>query len=187
MEARIPYFKNPGAENTDAVLRLVKQRAGELGIKTVVMASTSGASAVRAMEILNGLNVIFVSIVTGLKEADAQPFGQEARKEVEAKGATVLITTHAFSGLSRALRTKYQMHGLGDIIADTLRIFGQGMKVACEIVLMAADSGLVSTGKDIISVGGSISGADTAVVLKPTNTHSFFDLKVREIICKPRL
>jgi hypothetical protein len=187
MEARVPYFKNPGAENTDAVLRLVKQRAGELGIKSIVIASTSGASAVRAMEILEGLKVIFVSHVTGLKEADFQPFRQEARKAVEAKGATVLITTHAFGGLSRALRTRYQTPGLGDIIADTLRIFGQGMKVACEVALMAADSGLVSTNEDIISVGGSVSGADTAVVLRPTHTHTFFDLKVREIICKPHL
>jgi hypothetical protein len=52
---------------------------------------------------------------------------------------------------------------------------------------MAADAGLISTCEDAIAVGGTRSGADTAVVLKPTNTHAFFDLKIKEIVCKPRL
>jgi hypothetical protein len=77
------------------------------------------------------------------------------------------------------------MYVLGEIIADTLRIFGQGMKVVCEISMMAADSGLVHTDEDVIAIAGSSRGADTAVVLKPVNTHNFFDLKIREILCKP--
>ncbi|MFH0942124.1 MAG: pyruvate kinase alpha/beta domain-containing protein [Chloroflexota bacterium] len=183
---RITYFENPGTENTEAVLRLVKKRAGELGIKTIVIASTRGETAVQAMEILGGFKVIFVSHTAGFREADSQEFSREAHQAVEAKGATVLTTTHAFGGLSRAVRNKYDTPGLGDIVAGTLRIFGEGMKVVCEIALMAADSGLVSTAEDIISVAGTGHGADTAVVLRPVNTHRFFDLKVREIICKPR-
>lgn len=185
MEARITYFENPGVENTDAVLRLVRQRAEELSIKSIVMASTTGESALKAVEILKGMKVIFVSHVTGFNQTDVQQFSQEARKAVEARGATVLTTAHALGGLSRALRNQYQVPGPGDIIADTLRIFGQGMKVVCEIAAMAADSGLVGTGEDIIAVAGSSRGADTAVVLKPTNSHAFFSLKVREILCKP--
>jgi hypothetical protein len=183
---RITYFDNTGEENTDAVLSMVKQRAGELGIKTIVIASTRGKSALKAMESLSGFKVIFVTHSTGLKEDDAQEFSREIRQAVEAKGATVLTTTHAFGGLSRAQRTtKYQAPGLGDTVADTLRLFGEGMKVVCEIAVMAADSGLVKTTEDIISVGGSSRGADTAVVLKAVHAHHFFEMKVREIICKP--
>ena len=187
MEAKITYFEKTGAENTDAVLGVVKQRAQELGIKTIVMASTTGESTTSAMEILKGLNIIFVTHVTGFKEADVQQFSPEIRKTIEAGGATVLTTAHAFAGLNRTLRTKYEMPGFGDIIADTLRIFGQGMKVVCEIAAMAADSGLVKTGEEIICVGGSGHGAYTAVVLRPTNSHTFFKLRIREILCKPHL
>ena len=74
---------------------------------------------------------------------------------------------------------------IGDIIANTLRIFGQGMKVVCEITLMAADSGLARTDEDVIAIAGSSRGADTAVVLAPVNSQDFFDLKVKEILCKP--
>jgi hypothetical protein len=55
---------------------------------------------------------------------------------------------------------------------------------------MAADGGLVRTDEEIIAIastGRGGGGADTAVVLKPVNAHRFFDLKVKEILCKPRL
>lgn len=182
----ITYFKNPGVENTETVLRLVKQRAGDLGIKTIVIASTRGETALKAIESLNGFKVIFVSHTAGFKDADSQEFSRETRGKVEALGAAIVTTTHAFGGLGRAVRKKWGSPETGDIVASTLRVFGEGMKVVCEIALMAADAGLVSTREDIISVGGTSRGADTAVVLKPVNAHRFFDLKVREIICKPR-
>ena len=97
----------------------------------------------------------------------------------------MLTTTHAFAGVSRAMRTKHNMYLLGDILADTLRVFGQGMKVACEIPMMAADSGLVHTDEDIISIAGTDGGADTVIVLTPVNSQYFFDLRVKEILCKP--
>lgn len=185
MEAKIVYFENPGEENTEEVLRIAKQRAEELGIKTILVASTSGNTAVKAMEAFKGLRVIAVSHVTGMREPDTQEFTEENRKIVESKGGVVLATTHALGGLSRAMRNKYNMYVWGEVIADTLRIFGQGMKVVCEIAMMAADSGLVYTDEDVIAITGSSRGSDTAVVLKPVNTHSFFDLKIREILCKP--
>jgi hypothetical protein len=52
---------------------------------------------------------------------------------------------------------------------------------------MAADAGLIRTDEEAIGIGGSGGGADAAVVLQPANTHTFFDLRVKEIICKPRL
>jgi hypothetical protein len=97
----------------------------------------------------------------------------------------VLTAAHAFGGFGRAVRSKLGTYQVDEIVAYTLRVFGQGTKVALEVALMAADAGAVAVGQPIISVGGTGEGADTAVVLVAANTHSFFDLKVREIICKP--
>jgi len=185
MELKTVYFEKPGSENTEEVLRMAKQRAEELGIKTIVVASTRGDTAVRAVEVFNKSRVIVVSHSTGLREPDTQEFTEESRKIVESKGGTILTTTHALGGLSRAMRKKFNMYVLGEVIADTLRIFGQGMKVVCEIAMMAADAGLVRTDEDVIAIAGSSRGADTAVVMKPVNTHDFFDLKIKEIMCKP--
>ena len=75
---------------------------------------------------------------------------------------------------------------IDEIIAHVLRLFSQGVKVACECACMAVDEGLVSSGEEAVSIGGTGKGADTAIVLKPSNTHTFFDSRILEIICKPR-
>ncbi len=185
MEGRIVYFDTPGPHNTEETLQIARQRAEELGIRTVVVATTVGATAARCAEVFEGYRVVAVTHVHGFRGPDTQEFTEEHRRAVEGRGGVVLTATHAFTGIGGAMRKKFNMHLLGDIIASTLRIFGQGMKVVCEIVLMAADAGLVRTDEPVIAIAGTGRGADTAVVLKPVNTNDFFDMKVQEILCKP--
>ena len=185
MESRIEYFETQGKENTEATLEIARRRADELGIKTIIVATTRGKTAARAVEVFQGLKVIAVTHVAGFREPNTQELTDENRQAIESKGGIILTATHAFWGMSRAMRRKYNMFVEGELIADTLRIFGQGMKVVVEIATMAADAGLVRTDEDVISVAGSGRGADTAVVLKPVNAHDFFEIKVREILCKP--
>jgi hypothetical protein len=180
------YFKKPGPSNTKKVLEAVSKRAEALSIRKVLVASHSGSTAFEALEILDpGIQIIAVTHVTGFREPDSQSLPEEARKELESKGVQVLTAQHAFGGVGRAVRNKLSTFQVDEIMAYTLRTFGHGTKVAIELTLMAADAGLVRTDEDVISVGGSRKGADTALVIKPTNTHNFFDLKVRQVICKP--
>lgn len=194
MESKIVYFDKPGDENTGATLTLARKRAEELGIKTILIASTFGKTAVKAMDALKGMRIIVVTHSAGFKGPNTQEFTDESKKIVEDNGGTVLTTTHAFGGISRAFRQgdipqTPATYVVGDLIASTLRIFGQGTKVACEIAIMAADAGLVRTDEEVISVAGTGSagrGADTALVLKPDYAQRFFDMRVKEVICKPR-
>jgi len=182
MASEIVYFSNSGSENTEEVLRIANRRVKELNIKNVVVASNSGETAVKAMGILEGVRVVAVSHVTGFNEPNVQQFTEENKRKVESKGGAVLTTCHAFSGLNAR-----KVGGAlpGDWIANTLRIFGAGTKVACEISIMAADAGMVRTDEDVIAIGGTRGGADTALVLKPANSMSPFELRVKEILCKP--
>jgi hypothetical protein len=195
MEAKTVYFEKRGSENTDTVLALAKQRAKELGIKIVVVASTTGKTAVKAIDALKELRVVVVTHTFGFREPNTREFSEDNRKIVESKGGTMLTTTHAFGGISRAFRQSEipqapATYVVGDLIASTLRVFSEGMKVACEIAVMAADAGLVRTDEEVIAIAGTGSaggGSDTAIVIQPSNAHRFFDLRVKEIICKPRL
>ena len=83
------------------------------------------------------------------------------------------------------MRRKFDTVGPAAIVAQTLRMFAQGMKVVVECAYMAADAGLIHMDRDIVSIAGSGRGADTAVVLKPSHLHTMFDLYVKEIIAKP--
>jgi hypothetical protein len=191
MELKTTYFEKPGgAENTAKTLSLAKARAKELGIKTVVVASTVGGTAVKAVDVFKGFKVIVVTHVAGFGDANTQEFTDDNRKMVESRGGIVLTAAHSFGGIHRALSNTMPpvpSSAIGDVVAMTLRMFGQGMKVACEIAAMAADAGLVRTDEEVIAIGGTGRGADTAVVVQPACTHRFFGLKVKEIICKPRL
>ncbi len=187
MEEKIVYFDKPGPGNTEEVLRLAQKRAQELGIKTIVVATNEGNTALRAIEVCKGVKIVAVTHSTGFKTPNFQELTVENRRKIEANGGVVLTTTHLFRGVSGAMLKQFNTHEIGVIIANTLRLMGQGMKVVIEISVMAADAGLVRTDEDIIAIGGSGRGADTAVVLRPVNSNDFFDLKVKEILCKPRL
>ncbi|MBI4187605.1 MAG: hypothetical protein HY529_00165 [Chloroflexi bacterium] len=186
MEGKIVYFEKPGRENTEEVFRLAKQRAEELGIKNIVVASTRGDAAARAVEVFGGMKVIAVSHITGYRQIDNQEFTEENKRKIERAGGAFLGTTEVLSGgIDRAMRNKFKMSFTADTIASTLRMLGQGIKVVCEISAMAADAGLVRTDEDVIAIGGTGRGADTAVVLRPANSTNFFDIRIKEILCKP--
>ncbi|MCL5264668.1 MAG: hypothetical protein M1343_05670 [Chloroflexi bacterium] len=183
----ITYFANSGRENTEQVGLLAARRAQELGIDTVLIASSTGASALKIIPYMAGRQVVVVSRSTGRMRPNVQEMPVEVRRQLESLGARVLTCQHAFGGVNRAIRRKFETYQVDEIIAAALRVFGDGTKVCIEISLMAADAGLVRTDQDVISIAGSSGGSDTALVLQPANAQDFFDLKVKEIICKPRL
>ncbi|MDO9391079.1 MAG: pyruvate kinase alpha/beta domain-containing protein [bacterium] len=181
------YFEKPGPANTAKTLELAGQRARELGIRTIIVATTSGATALDAARLLKDFNIVAVTHSTGFSAKDIQELSEENKAGLEKLGVKVLTCQHALGGVNRAVRFKLKTYQLDEIIAYTLRTMGQGFKVCLEIAMMAADAGLVSVKEEAVCIGGTGSGADTAVVLTPVNAQDFFDLKVHEIICKPRL
>ena len=181
------YFDSPGKENTGPTLEAAAKRAGELGVANILVATTSGETGLLAADVFAGNNLIIVTHSTGFWKPGYQQLKQEYRTQIENKGAKILTCQHSFGGVGRAVRRKWGTYELEELIASTLRTFGQGTKVAIEIALMAADAGLVPTEELCISVGGSAEGADTALLLQPVNAQDFFDLKIVEIVAKPRL
>jgi hypothetical protein len=178
------YFEKPGTINTEQTLSLAAARASELGLKEVVIASTSGETAFKAIDIFKDCSLIVVTYHGGFREPFKNVMSDSVRKKLVGQGVTVISATHALSGVERSVAKKHGGVYPVMLIADTLKLFGQGTKVAVEVAIMATDAGVLS-GKDIVSVGGSSKGADTALVLKPANQSSLFDMRIRETICKP--
>jgi len=185
-ESSITYFGNRGPENTDETLRLAKARADVLGIRDVVVASYTGMTGARAAKVFKGFNLVVVAGVYGFREPNKIGMLQENRSIIEAGGGRLLFTGHAFGMLGRAVHKKMGAIQVDEIVAHTLRLFSAGVKVGCEITCMAADAGLLEAGAEVVAIGGSASGADSAIVIKASNTHTFFESRILEIICKPR-
>ena len=144
MEKKINYFENPGSENTEKLIELVKERKEELGIENIVVASVTGKSSVEVSNSMPDANIISITHHAGFRGEDELELQQE------------------------------------------LRLFSQGVKVCVEISIMAADAGLIPTDKEVIALGGTAEGVDTAMVLKPAHMGNFFDLRINEIIAMPR-
>lgn len=178
---------NGGAEDTNVAIEVVKARLSKGDIVHVVVATTTGETAVRFAEALVGENVELVCVThhVGFSGGDTDQLEPENRDSVRRLGAKIVTATHALSGVGRAVSKAFGGTTSPEIIAHTLRLFGQGMKVCVEIAVMAADAGCIPTDKDVICVGGTGKGADTAVVMKPAHMNAFFDIRIREILCRP--
>jgi hypothetical protein len=125
--------------------------------------------------------------VFGFREPNKIAMTEENKSIIERNGGRPLFSGHAFGMLGRAVKNKFGTAQVDEVIAQVLRVFSQGVKVGCEITCMAADAGLIRAGTEVIAIAGSATGADTAIVLKASNTHTFFDTRILEIICKPRV
>jgi len=186
VERKTVYFQDPGEQNTESVLELVKNYAQAEGVRDIVVASTTGETGVKASRLFRGFNVVVVSHHVGFQEPGVWEMEEDNRKKILENGAKILTATHALSGVERAIRKNFGTIMPLELIAHTLRLFGEGTKVCVEITIMAADAGLIPVNREVIAIGGTGRGADTALVIKPATASSFFDLKIMEIIAKPR-
>jgi len=184
VEKRILYFDKPGKQNTDRTFELVRERAQELNIRQVVVASTHGHTAKRARVILKepDFELIAVSICAGFDD-QGWTMSPAERAALEELGINVLTSMHA---LGDDVNDVFGVSTPNRVVRETLYRFSQGMKVAVEICLMAADAGLIDMSKEVIAVAGTGEGADTAIVVRPAYAREFKDMEIREILAKPR-
>lgn len=186
----VVYFDSPGEQNTDQVLEVVRERLAKGGIKHVIVASGTGATARKAIAGLkdSGAQITIVTEQCGASKEGECDMSQDSEKELIGSGARLVRGTHALSGVERAINKKIGGGSRVETVAEALRsLFGQGMKVCVEITMMAADNGAIPVGdEEVIAVAGTSSGADTACVVRPAHASAFFKLEVRELLAMPR-
>jgi len=188
LEKTITYLEKGGPENTFQTLEAAKRRAKELGIKDVVIASTHGGTALKAAEIFKDLkvNLVAVSICESFRK-EGWAITKAEKKKLSESGVKVLTSIHALGdGVANAFTEKFGGRSIEEVVRETLYRFCQGMKVCVEVVLMAADAGLIAMDKEVMAIAGTGEGADTCIIVKPAYPRKFLDLEIREIVAKPR-
>ena len=191
-ERKIWYFDQPGPANTADAAKFAVERAKDLKITTIIVASTTGKTAEVFHEAMkgSGLSLVVVTHVVGFTKPGEWEFSQEIAGRLKKQGAKIVTGTHALSGLERALSRSPKVGGGSrtEAIAEALRrIVAIGLKVAVECVLIAADQGVIGIDEEVVAAGGTASGADTVCVIRPAHTADFFGLQVREIVAMPRV
>jgi hypothetical protein len=183
----IVYFTDKGPSNTGRTIECAVDCCREQSIAKIVVASSSGETALKLREMADpACEVIAVTYCAGSRFADKVEAFNANRQKVEKAGIKIVRGIHALSATERTFENKYGAKLIPlNLVSDSLRMFGQGMKVCVEVAIMAAEHGFVTPSEEIIVLGGSGTGADTAVVLRPAFAAAMFDLKIQQILCKP--
>ena len=185
----ITYFEKQGNDYTDELIKAVKDKLeASSDIKRILIASATGESALKLYGAIEDFDVEIINVThhMGFSGENESDISDEMVKKLEDVGIKTYFGAHAFSGAARGVTNKYGGYSPLDIVADTLRMFSHGIKVAAEISIMAADAGLVPVGEDIIAIGGRGHGVDSAVILTPVNAKDLFNLQFHEIIAMPK-
>lgn len=126
------YFLKAGPANTARTLELARSRAGALGLRKVLVATTTGATGAQATQALQGLEIVAVAHSTGFGKPDTQELTARNREAIEVAGGTILTCQDAFGGVGRAVRKRLGTYQVDEIIAFALRTLGEGIKVVAE-------------------------------------------------------
>lgn len=188
----ITYFAKPGKGNTEAVVRAIAERLALGGLDTVIAASTTGYTALALSDAIgDSARIISVAETALLREwgHDYPCLDPSTRTELERRGVVVADKIPYLFHSSVLDYSEWKMPTPETILRETLYAFGQGMKVAVEVVLIAVACGFVGPFADVIAVGGSSRGADTAIVMNATFPNHAFSkdrakrLRIKEILC----
>ena len=191
------YFNVCGQVNTEKTLKLAIQRAHELNIKRLVVASETGLSALKAADMLrgSGIDLIVVTSAAGTKIENTiigdLRIGISDRKiwnQLEENGAKIVRATDPLYNIAAALERK-GVSTSATLIRFCLGMISSGTAVCVTATLMATDNGVLREGEEVVAVAGSWIGLDTALVIRAANSVNLFKtgaMQIREIICKPR-
>ena len=86
MEAKTVYFRDRGKGNTEETFRLAKERADQLGIRDIIVASYTGYTALKALEYFQGYNLVIVAGVFGFREPNQDRLPPEVKEEIKTLG-----------------------------------------------------------------------------------------------------
>ncbi|BCB96161.1 hypothetical protein JZK55_10830 [Dissulfurispira thermophila] len=188
MERKVIYFEKPGKDNTEACLQIAKNAIRDSNYKHIVIASTEGDTGLLFSEALKNfdINIVVVTHSAGFKAANTHEMPLEIRKKIEATGAKVYTGTMITHNIETAFASKFSGLYPTLIVSQSLRRYGEGPKVCCEIAMMAADAGLIPEGEEILAVAGTAKGADSVLVIRSATSKRFLELRVLEILAKPR-
>mgnify|MGYP000129708791 FL=1 len=169
--------------DTGELLDRAATYADDHDVDAICVASTSGETGAAAAERF-GEDLVVVGHSYGFDEENEQELEAEHVEAIEAAGGEVFVGPMAFSNVGAAIAER-NGYATQEVIADVLRLFGQGTKVAVECPLMACDAGLLDSGSRVLSIAGTGSGADTALLVRAANTRDFFDTRVLDVVGKP--
>jgi len=196
IKREVHFFEKAGEHNTDHVIDAVKERVKQGDLTYVVVASNSGKTAIKLAEAMRDTKVKIICVTESPQRLDWKAkwptLTEENRKRLTELGVVVVENIPYASYCSVLGNNRWQTPSPDTLIYMTLRtVGGAGLKVAMEVMFMAVWAGVLPPEENVISIGGTDGGADTAIVVRSAFQENFFASEVskrpmvREILAMP--
>ncbi len=188
---RVTYFSDTSKwrRNTAGVVDIVGKHVKSSRIRHVVMATNTGYVGAQFAPLAQAnakVNFVGVKMAPAIDKLYDVKWNARYGRAMGKAGIKLACGTHALTGgVDRALQSQFEGFPPGAIMAHTLYLFSQGMKVCVEIIAMACDAGLLPEGAKVISCAGTGHGADTAIVATSAASANLFTMKIHRILAMP--
>lgn len=195
-------FDTPGPCNTEKVIEIAASARASRW-RRVVVASVTGASALKAARSIRDKKIVCVTCPQGMHWEIAQmrtgPFAEIAelaairdewirrgldrvpmeidagtRTALEESGVSIVRGTIPFFGPSFSMRLHMNHTNSLDVVAKTLELISTGTLVCLESVLMAVDAGSIPEGEEVMALAGTERGLDTAWTIRSSSSATLF-------------
>lgn len=197
----VNYLGEPGPQHTGVTLAAALNRAEELEIEHIIVATDSGKTARHALEAF-GEDYSIVAVTNSEKLRlpidklhDYTPRFRQFREELKEKGISAIPV-----GMSDEAMAELRAEGAQVSRIDWGRInkfvhrdinsidcIGVAVRVALACAIWARLERQIPVGKDVVAIAGTGfggGGADTAIVVRTANVWKNF--RVLETIIRPR-
>lgn len=199
-ETNVKYFDKPGEQNTNATIDAVcsyVQQKGE--VAAIIVASISGRTALKLSASIpqNSVPIVCVSGSPSWCNHPEYKFpliDEQTRKEL--LKSKVVIVDSCPSSLHDTVDMAFARYGYRPpvwmFIETLLAVGGYGLKTAVECIMMATDGGYIPAFKEVLAIGGTGKGADTAIVARSSFASTVFAgdpekrFVLHEILAMPR-
>lgn len=194
-------FNTPGPANTEEVVKLCEERAGNY--RFLVVASITGDSALRIARKVRNTTIICVTCPQGMHwEVDrmnddvfakipelaairddwrkqglkqvAMDVTSENRLELDRLGVRIVRGSIPFFGPSFSMRLHLKHISSLDIVAKTLELISTGTIVCLESILMCTDAGVIPENIETLVVAGTERGLDTVWTIRSCASANLF-------------
>ena len=190
----ITYFMQEGRENLPECLKIAFQVAKRQHIEKIVVFTARGDGILLALTNFCHLDeykeIKLVAVTfpqSRLFTAGGKPLEVRISDEAETamKGHDIpIVRAHLpFDPIAPRFKDRGVLAQDLSLVESALNIFGGGMSLCVQAVILACDAGAIGLGEHVISMT-----ADTAILVQAAPTARMLrELTIREILCKPAI
>ena len=190
----ITYFLQEGRDNLSECLKIAFQAARQQSIEKIVIFTARGEGVQMALEQFSSqeenrkIKLVAVTFPQGKEFThDNKPLEvripDTAERAFREQGVPIVRAHLPFDPIAPPFPDRGVLAQDLSLVESALNIFGGGMSLCVQSVVLACDAGAIGLGEHVIAMT-----SDTAILVQAATTRRMLrELVVREILCKPAI